>query len=228
MGLDVALVGDYTSVAIGHITPENKIALDYIDRICAGEGEYRDKERLDFDDVADWVTRLSKQFYISEGIFDQWAGIPMEQALAKRGLGQMKSVHHTRSLTSQMFQNFKDMMLDKRLVLYDWPVPSGEEHAEYLQELLELQAEVISKYIILVQAPNMEGKHDDYADALARMVWVATQKAGNPVTITGVHSSRSLASMSRTVSPVGAMLRLKRSGSHPDRMVPKVNKKQRW
>jgi hypothetical protein len=228
MGLDVALVGDYTSVAIGHITPENKIALDYIDRICAGEGEYRDKERLDFDDVADWVTRLSKQFYISEGIFDQWAGIPMEQSLAKRGLGQMKSVHHTRSLTSQMFQNFKDMMLDKRLVLYDWPVPNGEEHAEYLQELLELQAEVISKYIILVSAPNMDGKHDDYADALARMVWVATQKAGNPVTITGVHSSRSLASMSRNMPPVGNLLRLKRSGSHPDRIVPKVNKKQRW
>lgn len=229
MGLDVALVGDYTSVAIGHVTPEGKVALDYIDRIRAGEGDYRDQERLEFDDVADWVERLSKQFYISEGIFDQWAGIPMEQALAKRGLGQMKSVHHTRSLTSQMFQNFKDMMLDKRLVLFDWPKPEGEEHAEYLQELLELQAEVISKYVILVSAPNMDGKHDDYADALARMVWVATAKAGKPVTITGVHSSRSLASMSRTVSPVGNLLRLKRTGSHPDRMVPKArNKKNRW
>lgn len=225
MGLDVALVGDYTSVAIGHVTPENKIALDYIERIRAGEGDYTHRERLEFDDVADWVERLSKQFYISEGIFDQWAGIPMEQALAKRGLGQMKSVHHTRSLTSQMFQNFKDMMLDKRLVLFDWPIPNGEEHTPYLKELLELQAEVISKYIILVQAPNMEGKHDDYSDALARMVWVATQKAGNPVTITGVHHTRSLSSTSRTLSPAAGFLRLKRSGSHPDRIVPK---KKRW
>ena len=38
MGLDVALVGDYTSVAIGHNwTPEGKVVLDFIDRIkCWG------------------------------------------------------------------------------------------------------------------------------------------------------------------------------------------------
>ena len=193
----------------------------------AGTPEWTANSFLTYADGPFSVTLSGR--YISEGIFDQWAGIPMEQALAKRGLGQMKSVHHTRSLTSQMFQNFKDMMLDKRLVLFDWPKPEGEEHAEYLQELLELQAEVISKYVILVSAPNMDGKHDDYADALARMVWVATAKAGKPVTITGVHSSRSLASMSRTVSPVGNLLRLKRTGSHPDRMVPKArNKKNRW
>jgi len=33
--------------------------------------------------------------------------------------------------------------------------------------------------------------------------------------------------MSRTVSPVGNLLRLKRTGSHPDRMVPKAHKKNR-
>ena len=228
LGLDLGLVGDGTAVSIGHLDPEGHIVVDLVDQIKAGVGKYHTKERLDFDDVADWILDLSKRFYIQEGMFDQWAGIPLEQALSKRGLGQMKAQQMTKQLTSQMFQNFKDMMLDKRLVLYDWPVPNGEEHAEYLQELLELQAEVISKYIILVSAPNMDGKHDDYADALARMVWVATQKAGNPVTITGVHSSRSLASMSRNVPPVGNLLRLKRSGSHPDRIIPKVNKKQRW
>ena len=50
--------------------------------IKAGEGIYADKERLEFDDVADWV--LGSLMSISRGIFDQ-AGIPFQQALEKRG-----------------------------------------------------------------------------------------------------------------------------------------------
>ena len=38
----------------------------------------------------------------------------------------MKSVHHTRNLSSQMFQNFKNLMLDKKVTLYDWPIPEGD------------------------------------------------------------------------------------------------------
>jgi len=185
MGVDVALVGDYSALAIGHNDAEGNIVLDYIERICAGEGDFVGQDRLEFDDVADWIEKLAKRFYITEGIFDQWAGIPMEQALRKRGLGQLKSVHHTRMLSSQMFQNFKDQMLDQRLVLYDWPVPDGEDHCAYIQELLELHAEVVSKYIIRVEAPQVEGKHDDLSDALMRMVWCATQNANKQHTVIG-------------------------------------------
>jgi hypothetical protein len=226
MGLDVALVGDYTSIAVGHVTLEGKVQLDYIERIRAGEGVYRDLERLDFDDVADWVLSISKRFYITEGMFDQWSGIPMEQALAKRGLSQMKSVHHTRNLTSQMFQNFKDMMLDKRLALFDHPIESGKEHADYILELLELQAEAISKYVILVEAPNMEGKHDDYSDALVRMVWQATAHASKANVVVG-HRKAGGTLHHRSPSSPGSLLRLKRSGSHPDRIIPKKGLKGR-
>jgi len=221
MGLDVALVGDYTSVAIGHVTPEGKVQLDYIERIRAGEGAFKDLDRLDFDDVADWVLSLSKKFYITEGMFDQWSGIPMEQALAKRGLSQTKSVHHTRTLTSQMFQNFKDMMLDKRLVLYNHPIRDGKEHADYILELLELQAEAVSKYVILVEAPNMEGKHDDYADALVRMVWQATSHASKSKVVTGQRAGHFGTLHHKSVPVPGALSKLRRSGSHPDRTIPK-------
>ena len=121
---------------------------------------------------------LTKKFYIAEGIFDQWAGIPLEQALAKRGLGQMKSVQMTRQLTSQIFQNFKDMMWDQRLKLYDDPHPEENGHEPYIQELLELQAKVQSKHIITVEAPQVQGKHDDMSDALTRMVWLASKQVG--------------------------------------------------
>jgi len=228
LGLDIALVGDYTSAAIGHLTADGKVQLDYIERIRAGEGDFADQDRLEFDDVADWVETLSKRFYISEGMFDQWAGIPMEQALAKRGLSQFKSVHHTRTLTSQMFQNFKNMMLDKRLILFNHPVNSGEELAPYLQELLELQAESVSKYIVLVEAPNMDGKHDDFADALVRMVWTATNHASKSNSITGFRRSDGVFStnpLQRMGAVATARQRLLRSGSHPSRMVPKKGRR---
>lgn len=222
MGLDVALVGDYTSVAIGHNDPEGKVVLDYIARIRAGEGDFEHLDRLEFDDVADWVYNLSRKFYISAGMFDQWAGIPMEQALKKRGLSTMVSVHHTRNLSSQMFQNFKNLMLDKKMVLYDWPLPEGEDHSAHIAELLELQAEFISKYIIKVEAPNIEGKHDDLSDALIRMVWTATNHATKRVVLSGTRRGQSMAALSGASRFGRTAQTLKgRTGSHSSRQVPK-------
>ena len=216
MGLDVALVGDYTAVAIGHNDPQGNVVLDYIGRIQAGDDNFPDQERLDFDDVADWIADLAQhKFYIAEGIFDQWAGIPMEQALHKRGLRQLKSVHHTRQLSSQMFQNFQNMMLDKKLILFDCP-EDGEDHSAYLTELLELQAEYVSKYIVKVEAPNLEGKHDDFADALVRMVWCATLNCDKQNAFAGVSSPRG------GVSRFGRQpMRRTKGGSHPSRQIDK-------
>ena len=219
MGLDVALVGDYTAVAIGHNDPSGKVVLDHIERIRAGEGDFVGQERLDFDDVADWVYELSRRYYITEGVFDQWSGIPMEQALKKRGLSTLKSVHHTRQLSSQMFQNFKDLMYDQRLSLYNWPLPEGEDYCAYLSELMELQADVVSKYIVKVEAPNIEGKHDDFADALVRMVWCASTNSTKVVKILG---GRSYMGDPVSSSRFGRKPTLRgRGGSHPSRVIPK-------
>jgi len=187
MGIDVALVGDWCSLVIGHNTPDKRVAVDFYERIRAGEGDYVGLDRLEFEDVADWIAYWAKRFYIYEGIFDQWAGIPLEQALKRRGLNQLLSVTHNRKLSSQMYQNLKNMMLDRRLVLYDWPLPpEGKGHSPLIQELLELQAERISKYVIKVSAPNEDGKHDDISDALSRMVWSAVKNGGRVNRVTGV------------------------------------------
>lgn len=178
IGIDFALAGDGTAVAIGHINNDNKIVLDYLDWIRAGEGDFEDYDRLDFDEVADWVADLARRFNIHAGLFDQWSGIVFEQALQKRGLKQIVSTHFTKQTTSQIYKNFKDMMYDERLVLYNWPLPENAvdgDNCGYIQELLELQSEVQSKYITVVEAPNMAGKHDDRSDALVRMVWAASQ-----------------------------------------------------
>jgi hypothetical protein len=177
IGLDFALVNDGSAIAIGHINDKNKIVLDVIDAIYAGKGRFAHKERLDYEDVVDWVADYSKKFCFEEGIFDQWAGLPFEQALHKKGLSQLIMTHMTPPLNSQIYQNFKDMMYDSRISLFNDP-PPNKEFSPYISELLELQATVKSKYVIEVEAPPTEGKHDDMSDALVRMVWVASKHLG--------------------------------------------------
>ena len=43
---------------------------------------------------------------------------------------------------------------------------------------MSLQETVHNKYLSTVEAPNIEGAHDDMSDALVRMVWLASQHAG--------------------------------------------------
>ena len=223
IGLDLGLAGDGTAIAIGHIDRDRKIIVDLVDQIKAGEGEYKDKDRLDFDGVADWIKKLANNFQFTEGIFDQWAGIPLEQALMKRGLRQMKSTAMTKNLVSQMFQNFKDMMYDNRIVLYDYPIPDNEDHCPYIQELLELQAEYHSKYVTTVEAPNIQGKHDDMSDALIRMVWLASNHLGNlkimapPRYGYGAYNSSGKGFAHSKMNP--------RGGSHPSRQLPRKRRK---
>lgn len=226
VGIDVGLAGDGSAIAIGHIDREDRIVLDYLGHIKAGEGRYSDLDRLDFDGVADWVQDFGRRFYLAEGMFDHWAGIPFEQALHKRGFRQLKSVQQTAPKISDMFRNFKDMLYDGRLVFYNWPLESGQRFCDYIQELLELQAEVRSRYITDVHAPKVEGKHDDRSDALVRMVWLASQHLTKPKYICrrlpNIIPSTTNVNMTPATRPEpGAMrrmfMRARQKGSSPDR-----------
>ena len=225
MGVDIALVGDYSAIAVGHLDGEGRVVLDYIERIRAGEGKFANLERLEFDDVADWIHEVTKRFYIVEGMFDQWAGIPMEQALTKKGLNRLKSVWFTEKLSSEIFQNFKNLMYDRKLVLFDWPIQDGKDHCDYIQELLELQADYKSQYVVVVEAPKIEGKHDDYSDALVRMVWCATQSSSKVKLIMGAArggGSRFVGNPSGVYFGANPLARMKsRTGSDPARQIPK-------
>jgi hypothetical protein len=230
VGLDFALAGDGTAIAIGHVEG-GLIHLDHIEWIKAGVGKYENYDRLDFDEVADWVLDLSKRFMFASGLFDQWAGIVFQQAMAKRGLSQLVSTHFTKQLSSQLFKNFKDMMFDQRLKLFNWPLPKTGEgskviHSPHIQELLELQAEFQTKYITTVQAPKGTGKHDDMSDALVRMVWAASQNLGNSPYIAGSRAQKQRGGASMSSKDVRkAFLKAKRQGgSSPDRQPSRINR----
>ena len=178
MGIDIGLVNNGTAIAIVHLE-DDLIVLDHLDVRYAGVGPYRDMDQLDFESIADWITDLSKKFYIWKGSFDQREGLPLEQALRKRGLQQFEMEYASRDKNSKMYQTFKLLMLDKKLSLYDYPILDGEEHCDYINELLSLQEKRLSKYQIEVSAPNLPGKFDDQADALARAVWLAQERVGD-------------------------------------------------
>lgn len=222
MGIDLGLVGNGTAIAIGHIEGD-RIVTDLVEQIKAGEGKYAGVERLDFDEVAEWVHQFTRRFFIVDGIFDQWAGIPFEQALAKKGLSQFKSEHMTKNLNSQIYQNAKDMIWDRKVVLYDYPVPEGHAHSEFVQEILELQAEQQSKYLILVQAPQLEGHFDDRADAWVRMIWRASQKLGKVAYFP--QGGRSTRVVSEAMSGRRrAYQNTRRMGSSPDRQASPLHR----
>lgn len=200
MGIDVALIGDGTAIAITHIDGD-KIVLDYHETWFAGipwketnphlespvtpyARTLESQERLDFDEISNWIEALCKRFYITDGLFDRWNGLPLEQALHKRGLRQFKSDFFTRDDKSRMYQAAKLMMFDRRLVLYDFPVPkiedgSGGKHSAFIEELLHLQATQLSKNQVLVEAPKIIGSHDDTADAYVRAVWLSLERLSN-------------------------------------------------
>lgn len=217
-GLDIAQVGDRCGIAIGHVE-DDKVVADTVAWIQAGEGDFEHVSRLDYEDIVDWIYDWSRKFYIVDGIFDQWCGIVFEQAMAKRGLKQFHMVTHTKPLTSAMWKNFKDMMFDERLVLYDDPIPEKEAHCDYIAELLELQEERHSKYVVTVEAPQVEGKYDDTSDALNRMIWSASQHLGTNVSFGQSRDTRRGSAGLARKQHVRAAARAKVGGSHPSRQM---------
>lgn len=183
MGVDIGLVNDGTSIAITHIEGE-KVELDFSEVRYAGSGEWADRDQLDFEEIANWIAEVCKKFSIHAGFFDERDGLPLLQALKKRGLSQFTMEYSNRDKSSKMYQAIKLLMLDKKLNLYDYPILEGEEHSDLIQELLELQEERVSKYLSIVKAPNVPGKHDDLSDALMRSVWLAHDHLGDHKFIT--------------------------------------------
>jgi hypothetical protein len=85
-----------------------------------------------------------------------------------------------------MYQRFKVMMYDRKVRLFNWPIPEGRKGREaiwtpYLLELLELESKRVSHNLIDVRPPRK--RHDDRADAIMRSVWLSSEQLFNmPVT----------------------------------------------
>lgn len=138
----------------------------------------QDEVRLELEKIADWVQALSRKFYIEAGEFDSWEGISFQQSMERRNLDQIEMVNFTRNDTSRRFHAFKQLLWHERMELYDYvrdPADElkGEIKSSYMKELMDLEADRVSKNIVNVEAPDVAGKYDDFADALVRSVWLS-------------------------------------------------------
>lgn len=248
MGMDIGLVngGDGTAIAITHCEGD-KIVLDYHESWYAGKTwkeanphlstpmvEYakklQDEPRLDFDEIANWITVLTKKFYITGCLFDRWQGMGLEQTLHKRGLKQFRSEFFNPDTNSKMYQAVKLMMYDKRLVLYDWPIKRAEQvegepliqgpsHSPLIEELLSLQAQVRTKNQIIVEAPKIKGAHDDMTDALIRAIWLSLERISTHH-VTRISTGASPARVGMTMAGYQRN-RMRSHGIMTDRLVPR-------
>lgn len=181
MGIDLGLKKDGTAITIGHWTNEfiegvksEKLEVDYYGvRYAKDEG----KDYFEPEEMIDWIASFTKKFYIASGLFDQYYDMTMEPKLHRLGLKQLQAKHFNDSLNSIVYQMLLSCLLSRTL-----RIPEGDEayvngivtnDSELVTELLTLQAQQKSKYIIRVAAPDREGEHDDLSDSFARMVYVA-------------------------------------------------------
>jgi hypothetical protein len=211
MGLDLAPRGDRTVVALTKIE-NDKIRLVYHEQWQAKKNWHdlnphlehplvpyvlgmSSLETLEYSEIANWISVLTKKYFITEGYFDQYDGISFEQRLSDLGVSQIKTQRFTQKDSSDMFQAFKILMLNDNLELYDYVVGDGTGDkrvgvAPYLQELLELQGIAKGKNTVMVQAPQTAGKHDDFSDALVRAVWLAAEKMAKRIGAGGGYSAQ--------------------------------------
>jgi len=209
MGVDIGLKKDMTAFSVVHIEHFKepvfdlngnlidevivpKYEMDYQEVMQAGKGSYAGMEFLDFDMISERIESICREFSIQKGLFDQYNGVPLKQALDKKGLNQFEMMYFDRRINSELYNNFMLQVIDGKLRLFDEGATS-DKNGEFISEVLDLQSEYISKYITLVAAPEIEGKHDDRSDSFVRALWCATQwavqKGSMDISSTAVYDS---------------------------------------
>ncbi len=231
IGIDVAVKDDATAFAIGHVDyKDRRIVTDYVEEMQAGKGKYEfdengDKlEKLDFrDHIAARIIELTKKFHIVKGMYDQEQGYALESHLKHAGIKNVEMVRMTDTINSEIYANFKSRMYDRQVALYNVKHEEGTEYEPYINQFTQLQCEYKNKYKIKVFAPKRKGAHDDTSDAIARMVWLASEQLNKKNIITNVKSNyMAVASANPLLQKAASRNRhqtyRKRGGSHPSRM----------
>jgi len=181
MGIDVGLKNDGSSISIGHWVSElvggarvDKIELDL------SEVRYAELEGKDWfvpDEIAEWIASYTEKFYIARGLLDQYYGMSMVPLLHSKGHRQFEYRQFTDQLNSSVYQVLLSDLISTTIRMPEGELRTvvGEKDcdSDLIKELLTLQAEQKSKYLVKVSAPDRKGEHDDLSDSFGRMVFLA-------------------------------------------------------
>lgn len=214
MGVDVAFKNDGAAITIGHWASEivNGQKIDKLE-VDLSEVRFAEKEGKDYfipEDIIEWIADLCKRFNISKGMLDQFYEMSFIPQLHKMGYRQFECKQFNDQLNSTYYQVLLTAFISSSLRFPDGDHASSdgfyedkEGHrvydSELVAQLLKLQAEQRTKYLINVHAPERAGEHDDLADSLARMVYLAYENKGK-----GMSHSLTSAVLSQTIRSIRA------------------------
>lgn len=181
-GLDLGMKKDGTGLAIGHLEYRNDVGIelvyDYIDRMMVGEEftgpgiprspfdkKYINYSELPLTDLVLWLVEMHKILPCFKGATDQHGGSVLTQLLQINGIQTMELVHLTPAINSQMFFALKGYIDNSRCRFPYVP--------KFLHEVKNVEADLINKYVLKVQAPLEKDSHDDMVDAAGLVAWLS-------------------------------------------------------
>ena len=170
MGIDYAGKTDGAAISIVH-RENGKIVLDYSDVFYGSQSDvwwdgnksyesadkkFSNYELIPLEGFADEIKRLSEDFPIKYGWFDQFNGYGLMEMLKDRNLYQFEARSLNVGLNMQMYQIVKELINSELIRIPDHPI--------LLPEMLSLE-ESKNGARIVVEAPNRTGCHDDITDS---------------------------------------------------------------
>jgi hypothetical protein len=169
---------DATALAIAHLEMGDRgpvILYDYIDRMMVGEkftgpgalhGDAVDMlTELDLEETLRWLVHMNQILPCFKGVTDQHGGTTLKQLLQINGITTMDLLHLNDQINSRMYLILKGMVGNNNAIFPNVP--------KFETEFKQLEAEYKSKYVLKVEAPNEKGAHDDMADAVAMVAYIA-------------------------------------------------------
>jgi len=170
-GLDLGMKNDATALAISHLEFNENSGLcliyDYVDRLMVGEPPYENVTELPLDDIINWLIKMNDILPCYKGITDQHGGSMLVQLLKMNGIDNMELVHLSSGINSQMYYTLKGLLDQGRVRFPNNP--------KFIREIKNVEATIVGKYQIRVQAPNEKGAHDDMSDAVAESAYTANR-----------------------------------------------------
>jgi hypothetical protein len=182
-GFDLGMRRDASALSIAHWEFRDgkpSLIYDYIDRLMVGEGEYENETELRLEHILQWLDRMHKLLPCFKGVTDQHGGTMLVQLLKAYGIEGMELIHLSDQLNSRMYHSLKGL-IDQRAARFP-------NNPLFITEVKLLEAEVVNKYRIKVQAPMEVGSHDDMADSAALVAMLAVEWAQGE----GAHEMRDL------------------------------------
>ena len=190
LGMDVGQINDGTAITLGHWEGD-KLVVDYSRVYYGNHTNYNLPDRYEFSrlpvetpqslrSIAKEVAEICKKFYVVKGYFDQYGGLALQEHLKENGVNQLEVLNVTRTLNSDVYLALNLLIAENNICI---PVPSEyfkdgmafPESEPFIKELFNLEESQHSKYVVTVEAPPVEGMHDDQSDSLARMAYCANR-----------------------------------------------------